>query len=300
MVAMAALERLQSMPEHERVELRSFVDSDLPLIADAATDALIPVITTVPSHALGEWSDQAGLDYLARQALRPEEGSGWSFAIVDRATNIAVGNLFINMSLRAVGCAAIGYWVGPSYRGQGFALHALEAVRDWGLAALNVDRLTLYIDPTNTPSMVTATRAGFEQEELLPSWEHVGDDLRDMTCWRWGSATAECAQLGLLEHRMWMYRDDPRWLDAHLHDEFLEFGQSGRPWNRQQIIDDPVSDIEVVLPLPDLTIGQIDQATWLVTYRSVQPHRQAHRASLWLRTDAGWRMRFHQGTSIPT
>jgi hypothetical protein len=57
-----------------------------------------------------------------------------------------------------------------------------------------------------------------------------------------------------------------------------------------------------VLPLPSLRIAPLGEDAALLTYRSDTTYSAigvrlvAHRSSVWVRTDAGWKMRFHQGT----
>ncbi|MGN6827714.1 nuclear transport factor 2 family protein [Paucibacter sp. M5-1] len=92
-------------------------------------------------------------------------------------------------------------------------------------------------------------------------------------------------------------------LHALLHPDFEEVGRSGRQWGHADTVAallsesvpvEVVSDQYAVLPLgPDAA---------LLTYRSA--HRQADdglgrhtlRASLWVRVDGVWQMRYHQGT----
>ena len=284
------------LPGTDRIELRVPDGRDIELIVDAGRDPLIPVITTVESN--GTAGDAAG--FTSRQQGRVSEGRGWSMTIVDRPTDTPVGNLFISAFCHQLGCVEVGYWTGPSHRGSGHAAEALALVRDWAPHALGVDRLTLYIDPENAPSLRTAERTGFRREAQHDRWERVGDEFRPMTVWAHGAATAERSALGVLETRMWLngYRDDTRWFEHHLHDDFVEHGCSGALWTRPKIVAQDIGPIEVDVPFTDLTLDQIDTDTWMLTYLAVQPHRTCRRVSLWQQTADGWRMRFHQGTPI--
>lgn len=83
---------------------------------------------------------------------------------------------------------------------------------------------------------------------------------------------------------------------AMLHPHFVEFGASGRVWNRDTIVaalgDDPAVtgdgiDFEVV-PLADGVV--------LLTYRIIGEHGSL-RSSVWVHEPGrGWLLRFHQGT----
>lgn len=196
----------------------------------------------------------------------------------------------------------LGYWIAPSHRGRGHATAALEAARDWALTEFGVDRLTLYIDPENGPSLRTAERAGFQLETTYDRWERVGDEFRPMTVWGYGPGRPEPTHIGRLEYRMWLndYRGDFRWFDHHLHADFVEHGCSGVLWTRERIVGTPVDeDIVVQLPLAHQQLRQIAPDTWMLTYVAHQPDRSCRRVSIWQEVAEGWRMRFHQGTRIP-
>lgn len=292
------LPELQSLPASDRISLRHATERDVALVLDASTDPLIPLITSVPQNCSPDLAKQ----YLARQLRRPAERSGWSLMIADRATDTAVGNLFIGGDAVDLGGAEIGYWIGPSHRGKGYAGEALSLIRDWAQGEVGVDRLQLYIDPDNLASLRTAERAGFAHRTTHDQWERVGDAFRPMTTWTFGDGPIEPGELARLEHRMWLddYRGDARWFDHHLHRDFVEHGCSGKLWSRDEIIRTPITGIDVELPFTDRIVHEIDSHTWLLTYLAVQPTRTCRRMSIWQRTPEGWRMRFHQGTPVPS
>lgn len=66
----------------------------------------------------------------------------------------------------------LGYLFRPSSEGQGFATEAASATRDWGIAALGVDRLVSYVDPENTASVRLAGRLG-----AILEGEHDGSQV---------------------------------------------------------------------------------------------------------------------------
>lgn len=212
---------------------------------------------------------------------------------------IAVGQFYVNLLSRSVGVAELGYWTGPSHQGHGYAAEALGLLRDWVPEQFGVDRLTLYIDPENVASLRTAAAAGFEAEAEFAGYELVGDEFRPMIRFGWGSGSGDIGTVARLEQRMWAngYRDSPEWFDRHLHRDFVEIGASGRQWSRSEMLAEPIGEIECEVPLPDLEIDMLSDDKALVTYRSVQPDRVAHRTSVWLRAaDGGWSLRHHQGT----
>ncbi len=159
----------------EGFTLRRWSLSDLDLVREAAEDAYIPLITTVPAR----YSEAEGVAFVERQWGRATTGAGYPFVIVadDGRPVGAVGLWLRNIS---EGRASLGYWVVQSARGRRAAGAGLSAVARWAFTDLEIPRLELYVEPWNTASWKTAERAGFEREGLLRSWQRVGSERRDM------------------------------------------------------------------------------------------------------------------------
>ena len=85
-------------------------------------------------------------------------------------------------------------------------------------------------------------------------------------------------------------------LMALIDDDFLEFGASGRTWDRESIRaivqDAPPAPMELLEFHADLLADDVA----LVTYRTAR----SNRSSVWVRRDRRWRIRFHQGTARST
>jgi hypothetical protein len=109
-------------------------------------------------------------------------------------------------------------------------------------------------------------------------------------------------RLERLEEELW--REETRFDPRHMHEvlapDFLEFGRSGRIYQREDTLAIPRGPIDAVLPLPAfrarLLHPDVAQVTYnsAVTYGGVVQH--ARRSSIWSRTPNGWALRFHQGT----
>jgi [ribosomal protein S5]-alanine N-acetyltransferase len=168
------------------VTLRAFSEGDIGTVIQAADDVYIQLLSgLVPGDVS---SAQA---YVRRQTLRAERGLGLSLAVVDTATNRAVGQ--IGLWVRAVapdgstgyieeahGRATLGYWVLSGDRRKGFATAALDGLSEWALKLDEIDRLELFIEPANEPSWRAAERAGYQREGTLRSWQKIADTRRDM------------------------------------------------------------------------------------------------------------------------
>ena len=157
------------------VILRPFRADDVDAVLEAATDPLIPLISTVPNVA----DRNLAFAFIERQHRRATSGTGYSFAVAD-ASDRCVGQIGLWLHDIDQGRAAIGYWIRPSARGQGLAAAALRCLTAWAMSLNEIHRLQLYVEPHNRASWRTAESAGFEREGLLRSWEYVGDERRDM------------------------------------------------------------------------------------------------------------------------
>ena len=92
-------------------------------------------------------------------------------------------------------------------------------------------------------------------------------------------------------------RRDRAAVDRLLHPEFLEFGASGRVWDKASVLASLSADSGPSPVVSDLRSERLGPDAMLVTYRARRPGGTASlRASVWVRHGQGWRVRFHQGT----
>ena len=92
-------------------------------------------------------------------------------------------------------------------------------------------------------------------------------------------------------------------LDALLADDFLEFGSSGRVYNKQQVIAALQQETPTAISLTDFRARRLAPEIVLVTYRAIRsgstetPAAYSLRSSLWQVIDGRWQLIFHQGTT---
>ncbi|QNE48297.1 nuclear transport factor 2 family protein [Glaciihabitans sp. INWT7] len=94
-------------------------------------------------------------------------------------------------------------------------------------------------------------------------------------------------------------RRDRAAVDSLLAPEFSEIGQSGRLWERTELLDAIVefessagllvTELEARVPAPDLV---------LLGYVSTVGESRVRRSSLWRHAADRWRVEFHQGTPL--
>ncbi len=95
-------------------------------------------------------------------------------------------------------------------------------------------------------------------------------------------------------------RNSPAAVAALLDEEFVEFGRSGRVYDRPMTIEMLHGDDSDFVPeVRDFQVRPLSAEIVLVTYRSGRGDTFALRSSIWRREGGEWRMTFHQGTAIP-
>ena len=173
------------------VLLRPYAISDLALVRQAASDPLIPSISSVPRT----YTDDAGRAFIERQNARDAEGDGYSFVIATEAEpTIGIGSIGLWLQEIESGRASIGYWLVTDARGEGFAASALRAVVSFAFGELSIPRLHLFVEPWNVASARTAEAVGFSREATLRGWERIDGEQRDADCFalllsEWASRT---------------------------------------------------------------------------------------------------------------
>jgi ribonuclease HI len=119
-----------------------------------------------------------------------------------------------------------------------------------------------------------------------------------------GAVVATGPYLEHLEEGLWLEsRFDRAWMDRVLHPDFTEVGRSGRSSTRDDVLENPRESFTIDLPLEDYRLSLIDEDVALVRYISRETFEgdptPAHRTSVWVNTNQGWQLRFHQGTPLP-
>ena len=105
--------------------------------------------------------------------------------------------------------------------------------------------------------------------------------------------------LRTLEESLWRAetRFDHTYMDGVLAPDFLEFGRSGRRYDKAATLAAAGGSIDA--RLCELTVAVVAPGVALVTYVSEVGHgevQRSNRSSLWIRQGNAWRLRFHQGT----
>ena len=112
--------------------------------------------------------------------------------------------------------------------------------------------------------------------------------------------------LRALEERLAMPTadDTPAILTSLLAPEFLEFGSSGRIFDRTTLVETLAHYDRPRVVLENFTATVIARGVILVTYLSrsapgARSRPPALRSSLWCHRERRWQLVFHQGTPLP-
>jgi hypothetical protein len=99
-------------------------------------------------------------------------------------------------------------------------------------------------------------------------------------------------------------RCDRARLEPLFHESFVEFGRSGRRYDKANTLEDlPQNPAPEVMWSQNFEVVELADGVAQLTYRSASVddngdlYRYSLRSSLWQRTPRGWQMRFHQGTA---
>jgi hypothetical protein len=87
---------------------------------------------------------------------------------------------------------------------------------------------------------------------------------------------------------------------------FWEVGASGRCYSKEHILAElekrhqhPAEDIEDIWETSDFRCRTLAPDAFLLTYTLIQKKiRKTRRATIWHRTEVGWKIMFHQGTIV--
>jgi hypothetical protein len=110
-------------------------------------------------------------------------------------------------------------------------------------------------------------------------------------------------ELRALEESLWRAetRFDRAYMEKVLAADFFEFGRSGRSYTREETLSAAGHEINAHLPLRDFRVTAVREGVALVTYTSEVTYdtlQTGNRSSLWVKTPAGWQLKFHQGTPV--
>ncbi len=157
------------------VRLRPPADADVERIAEYCRDPEIARYTRLPSpyeprHAR-EWRQRSDAGIAA--------GTEIGAVVVDAGSGELLGSVGMGLDPETSRASA-GYWVAAPARGRGIASRALKLLARFAFDELCVERIELWIEPANAPSLRVAEAVGFHREGLLRSFMPIHGVRHDM------------------------------------------------------------------------------------------------------------------------
>ena len=160
----------------ERLSLQLVSECSLPGLFEvhASEDVCryLPFATWVDMEDARTW--------YARARQRHMDGDAIQWAVTLRATGTVLGMCLLFNYEPSHGRAELGYSLGQSYWGQGFAREAVSVVIAHGFDALGLHRLEARVDPRNSASAGLLRRLGFVHEGCLRRRDHLKDERVDV------------------------------------------------------------------------------------------------------------------------
>lgn len=157
------------------VKLRKIEPSDLPFLYQWENDS-------------SAWADGANHNPLSQQDLREYIASTTGDIYRDGQLRLIIENLSGEAGL-TIGCidlfdldprnrkAAIGMYIAPEFRGQGYGKQALEQLEKYAFGHLNLRLLYAIIATNNTPCSALYRNAGYQPSSPLPAWTLESDAI---------------------------------------------------------------------------------------------------------------------------
>jgi RimJ/RimL family protein N-acetyltransferase len=148
-----------------RLRLRPFTEADVAVLDSLLQDPeVVRYIGDRRVPTLQEtWRAVAG--WLGHWVLR---GYGM-WAVEERASGAMVGRAGLIYPADWPG-PEVGYMLGRTWWGRGYATEAARAAMDWGFATIGFERLISLIDPANTASIAVAERLGETYDGETDLW----------------------------------------------------------------------------------------------------------------------------------
>ncbi|MEZ4590843.1 MAG: GNAT family N-acetyltransferase [Chloroflexota bacterium] len=148
----------EKLLETERLWLRPFHPHHLPALHKMYSDALTMRFMPSLPHA-----DLAATEQEMTQQMQYADSHLWVICLKETDEAIGVVNY-----LGGTRIPGMGYIIRRAFWGQGIAAEACRAALDYGFAALDLDRVELWIDTTNHASQRVAQKLNFRVKGRIP------------------------------------------------------------------------------------------------------------------------------------
>ena len=147
----------------ERVWLRPVEPADIVDNSATAGDAEV-------GHFLGVKTPQskASAERFATEILKAVGETGFPYAICLLESDLTIGTVFLRSVDKVNGSGVVGIFLGDRrYLGQGYGTDALNALVDFGIGELRLERIELEVFDFNERAIKSYVKAGFKTDAIL-------------------------------------------------------------------------------------------------------------------------------------
>lgn len=163
----------------DRLILRGFRDDDAPVIRDLAGAREVAEMTLNIPHP---YLDGMAEIWMSSHEEEYESGMGIVFAIIQKSTDYLIGAVGLTVSKRFAR-AELGYWIGKSYWGQGYATEAARALVKYGFEEMKLNKISATHMTRNPASGKVMMKIGMEQEGILKQHALKWDQFVDLAAY---------------------------------------------------------------------------------------------------------------------
>lgn len=162
-----------------RLVLRPFCDKDSERIRELAGDERVAKYTRLP-HPY-----PAGLaeEWISKHGALFADLKGLPLAVTLADGGLLIGTVSFVSIDKDASRAAIGYWIGVDYWGQGYCTEACLQLVGFGFEQMKLNKLSSSHAVPNVGSGRVMQKIGMRQEGLLRAHAYRGGELVDVACY---------------------------------------------------------------------------------------------------------------------
>lgn len=141
----------------ERLLFRAFTLDDAPRVQAIVSDKRIAEMTANIPYP---YPETGAIDWISTHEKRWSSRENVSFAILLKSTDTIIGA--IGLAFKESNEGELGYWLGVDYWGKGYATEAAMCINNYGLNALNFDKIKARALSRNPASGRVLLKSGFK------------------------------------------------------------------------------------------------------------------------------------------
>ena len=139
-----------------------------------------PVIAQWTSSIPFPYSIEDARSFISKRVIDDRTGESFVWGIVEKQSDVLMGTVGLHDVQPEESRAALGYWIGESFRGSGFTTEATRRVLSWAFEEVEFERIQATYLPGNEASARIMQNIGMLPEGLLRSYAIKYGELQDI------------------------------------------------------------------------------------------------------------------------